>query len=1190
MSDPPFTVKALFDYTSEHDDDLNFHISQVITVTAEEDADWYYGEYVDDSGSKKEGIFPRNFVERYEPTAPPRPTRPSRAKREPESTPPPPPPEPVVEQPVPVEEREDSPAEEDEPEAEPEPEPEPVLARQPSLKKDAPPPPPAAAAAAPAPAPAPAPEAAVPPQKQPEAQQTSAAKAPPPPVSSKPSSNSFKDRIAAFNKPAAAPIAPFKPGGLSGSSFIKKPFVAPPPSKDAYVPPPREPPPKTYRREEDPEVVNREPPVSEATQLPPAAADPSQDEEDQPKPTSLKERIALLQKQQMEQAARMADAAQKKEKPKRPPKKRTESEDAATALAATEGADLERTDTAQTPRDEHAVTDADELEEPRPQQLASPPQPSRELVSDTNDADYSGAGDTEDAEETSTSKEDLDERAASKPAATAAGTSAGNDSDEKEDEDADEEEDDDVDPEVKRKMELRARMAKMSGGMGMMGMFGGGMPGMYGQGAPKKAKPAQDIGDAADEPDRSAPPTQAPPVPIMALPGMNVPKSEPLSSPKAEKEEGSVNAPVTQLHSPNEVVDIEDVTEGEPAPRKSTDRAPPPPPPQERAVPPLPPTESRPPPPPVPSAPLESRPVPPPPQSVASLSPGSESDDELSIHTKNMSLDEVVSAGAVPDAPPPPPRRTSTFESPRSPTLSEKRFSRGPPPIPTNPPQPSSPPPQARPPPPPPPGALSRQGTAHSVAQSSVAANDEIQDETTEYEADYDTDIASGAKHKDALKAHDRHSSFGDGGEEPSLQSPRDAPESRPPPPLPPTIPQAVPPPPPSQPPKRASMDVPRAAPPPPPPVAKDQFAEEEEGPASDDDEYDPYRYNAPQSRLPPPPPPPVQVPAPKDVHDDLYDASPTLPQAPPPPRPDRAAAPPPPPPTTDAPPARGRPSLDVSRGQTNTRRSMDVARPSIDMGFIATDVDLAESSFWWTQPNTPPPVFQGRKDVLYEVEESTSTKRGGKTTVSKDVYVLFTDYSQTVIHAQFDAKNPGEVSLEQRHEAPPNRLRQDQLETAHEQYGKRISAAINSIQNTTVGDGTPYGLIQHLLNPLADVLAPVGGRSYGALVYANLANASVQQSDEIRAGDIVSFRNARFQGHKGGLHQKYNAEVGKPDHVGVIVDWDGTKKKIHAWEQGRESKKVKTESFRLGDLKSGEVKVWRVMPRSWVGWDDSKQ
>jgi hypothetical protein len=264
----------------------------------------------------------------------------------------------------------------------------------------------------------------------------------------------------------------------------------------------------------------------------------------------------------------------------------------------------------------------------------------------------------------------------------------------------------------------------------------------------------------------------------------------------------------------------------------------------------------------------------------------------------------------------------------------------------------------------------------------------------------------------------------------------------------------------------------------------------------------------------------------------------------------------------------------------------MDASRPSVDQGYIAMDVDLAEGSLWWTQPNNPPPVFQNRKDIFFEVEESTSTKRGGKTTVSKDVYVLFMDYSQTVITVSFDARNPSDVSLEQRHEPPPLQPRQDQLEKAHAQFGTRISDAVNAIQNTTVSDGTPFGLVQHLLSPLKDALLPVGTRAYGALVYANLANASVQQNDEIRAGDIVTFRNARFQGHRGTMHQKYNAEVGKPDHVGIVVDWDGTKKKIRAWEQGRESKKVKVESFKLNDLRSGECKVWRVMPRSWVGWE----
>jgi hypothetical protein len=257
----------------------------------------------------------------------------------------------------------------------------------------------------------------------------------------------------------------------------------------------------------------------------------------------------------------------------------------------------------------------------------------------------------------------------------------------------------------------------------------------------------------------------------------------------------------------------------------------------------------------------------------------------------------------------------------------------------------------------------------------------------------------------------------------------------------------------------------------------------------------------------------------------------------------------------------------------------------SYDAGFVANDVDLAPGSFWWTQPKGIPPIFQGRRDVLYESEESTAIKRGGKMMVTKDLYILFQDYSQTVITAQFDAQNPSDVKLEQRHEQPPARLRQDQLEQAHEQFGRRISEAVTAKKETVVGDGTPQGLIQELLKPFADALHPVGTRAYGAVVYGNLANASTQQNDEIRPGDIITLRNTKFQGKHGPMHQKYSMEVGKPDHVGVVAEWDGTKKKVRAWEQGRESKKVKLESFKLDDLRSGEVKIWRVMPRSWVGW-----
>lgn len=257
-----------------------------------------------------------------------------------------------------------------------------------------------------------------------------------------------------------------------------------------------------------------------------------------------------------------------------------------------------------------------------------------------------------------------------------------------------------------------------------------------------------------------------------------------------------------------------------------------------------------------------------------------------------------------------------------------------------------------------------------------------------------------------------------------------------------------------------------------------------------------------------------------------------------------------------------------------------------MESGFVANDIDLASQTGWWLQPNSLPPQLQGRKDIFFESEDSQSSKRGGKTTITRDIYVLFQDYSQTVITVRFDPQDSTDVHLEQRHEAPPRTLRQDQLEQSYERFGRTISEGVTSKKDTVVGDGTPQALVLELLKPLKDALLPVGTRAYGALVYSNLANASTTQNDEIRPGDIISIRNAKFQGKHGPMHAKYSMEVGKPDHVAVVAEWDGTKKKVRAWEQGRENKKVKQESYKLDDLRSGEVKIWRVMPRSWVGWE----
>ncbi len=570
-----FKVKAVYEYKSAEPDDLKFPNGQIITVTAEEDDDWYSGEYVSSAGEKLEGIFPKNFVEKYEPEIPLRPSRPARPKKDAEpaaaaaSTPAPADETPVpavVEEPVreaeiaPNFSAKDGASESTVPPATTKPAQAPVQRSVSSANPKSPPPP-----------------------------KPATSKPPPPQVAEKPDVGSFKDRMAMFNKVAAVPVTPFKPGAQGSGGFVRKPFVAPPPSKNAYVPPPRDiPPPKAYRREDDPTM-----PAEHAAEPVPTtnqAADPEAPvDEEQLKPTSLKERIALLQKQQMEQARR-AEGGVKKEKPKKPAKRQAEPEESMEASDAVPRPSLDRVasnDTVGKKSVDFADDESGPLRGPSNRQpsghhaMATPPQPSRELVSDTNDADDSGAGDTEEAQETSTEEERPNPRLlpvgsppSAYPRAEAQSTQDEADKEEADDGADEDEEEEDVDPEVKRRMEIRERMAKMSGGMGMMGMFGppGGMPSA---GASRKPKPSGDgdryVSSGYEQDDTT---TRAPPVPIMALPGMSRTKS-----PEAEEEMDSDTEDGPSRATPRNAMEPEEPQLPAPPKRSSTDRAAPPVPP-----------------------------------------------------------------------------------------------------------------------------------------------------------------------------------------------------------------------------------------------------------------------------------------------------------------------------------------------------------------------------------------------------------------------------------------------------------------------------------------------------------------------------------------------------------------------------------------------------------------------------------
>ena len=579
---PPFRVKALYDYPGSHEDDLSFSANQTITVTEEEDADWYNGHYEDSAGTKKEGIFPKNFVKFFEPETPPRPVKSARPQKD-ADVPPPKPTEVAVEEvareppKLPEEQQEVNQMQQRVPpgntgiELSQEEHQPPAESSQPVVEASLP-------------------KTATKPQ--PPARAPSIAKAEPPAAVEKPTTGSFRDRINAFNKPTAPPVAPIKPGALSsgGSGFIKKPFVAPPPSKNAYIPPPREPPPqRVYRREEDPEVTES---VSndlenDAQGVPVAKAEPSitsgEEEVDQPKPTSLKDRIALLQKQQAEQAARHSETAKKKEKPKRPAQQRTQSQDP--SMEQTEGLDDPDME-----RDDSGDRNLGVPQRSNTGAAASPVIPiSRSGQYEINDTGHSDGGYEEQGDEAETVNTASSPTGRPPPSLpqrpqTEEPDTIGNQEAAEESEDSSAENEEDVDPEVKRRMEIRERMAKMSGGMGMAGMFGppGGLP-------PKKQSSMSSEKRAKDVPskEKDLPSgSRAPPIPMMPMPGMAQsprprqsehilePNLEPEVEPVVDKEPVPQPTSIRQGREPEEMPDMEDLEDAPvPSPRTSKDGA-----------------------------------------------------------------------------------------------------------------------------------------------------------------------------------------------------------------------------------------------------------------------------------------------------------------------------------------------------------------------------------------------------------------------------------------------------------------------------------------------------------------------------------------------------------------------------------------------------------------------------------------
>lgn len=282
-----------------------------------------------------------------------------------------------------------------------------------------------------------------------------------------------------------------------------------------------------------------------------------------------------------------------------------------------------------------------------------------------------------------------------------------------------------------------------------------------------------------------------------------------------------------------------------------------------------------------------------------------------------------------------------------------------------------------------------------------------------------------------------------------------------------------------------------------------------------------------------------------------------------------------------------------------SNRRSVDVERrPSgrFETNQAAANVatlkselgKLHEQNPWWS--NNDVPAFLESKigtDLIFEVDTHKIVKRAGRTVIYKDYYILFHDLSRLEIDLSYEENDPrGSVKVLLTQIVDPPSGRKDLLHKYAASIGKDISVIALGLVGSKIYGSIANAVFKQVERNQPTVLSPIGEKSYGATVFKKGSGLEGQYLDEIRPGDILCMKNAKFSSHKGlGLTQK-SVTVGDGAEIysAVIVEFDAKKEKFKVIDADK-SGVVKKESYKIGDMKSGRIRVFRPVDREYVGW-----
>lgn len=205
-----------------------------------------------------------------------------------------------------------------------------------------------------------------------------------------------------------------------------------------------------------------------------------------------------------------------------------------------------------------------------------------------------------------------------------------------------------------------------------------------------------------------------------------------------------------------------------------------------------------------------------------------------------------------------------------------------------------------------------------------------------------------------------------------------------------------------------------------------------------------------------------------------------------------------------------------------------------------------------------------------------------------------------------FDTEEPSE---EKTVEPPTNTRRQslgqmtaDQLTTTWGRVGIQVCEVAVELfeksKKSLVGDGTYVGFVNAVLDKVPNA-SPVeeDASSFGYLIYAQKGSSVTKRAADIMPGDIITLQDAKLKGHKG--IQAYHQNIGEgAPVVAVIGEYEPKKFKVKAYQASQHVgnqvsrmvnlhvlndshaffQTVDSVSYRLEDLKSGSIKVFRVL------------